>query len=343
MQSCDEKINSLINTFCDISKFADNKHAYDSFFPLQSAFLGSIVRNYKIGCLEGTFSYLIPYYVDSARKYFEYSEYPLLEASVKNYVCLQSSDIYTVQLLSIYFYPFTDYEVYAAVERKLGNKQISAEKFDKTYEQEKGHALVVLIDRDRKELRLIDPNGSHVSYANTLNELVFAHFRDSRYEEYTILPFKEACPNIGPQSITGDEKCLLWALLIGYLNLACPSSTTDIVDVITSLGRQKLIKLLEGWFCYVTSYVETSGIIQVYHFLKTGNLGKEYFRRMIDNNFQTGNITVAQKMIEVVKTYVQSHKTGAGELLERLDEYDSLDSTEREEIDASYQRYVGIY
>lgn len=340
MQSCDEKINSLINTFCDISKFADNKHAYARFSPLRNAFMGSIVRNYKIGCLEGVSEYLVPYYQAAAKKYYEYTEYPLRSVFERNEACLHSKDNYTVQLLSIWFYPFVDYDQYSALEQKLRNKAISAEKFEQTYKRIDGHELVVLIDRRNKELRLIDPNGSDVTYATTLNELVFQHFKGPRYEDYKIRPFREACPNIGPQYLTQDEHCLLWALLIGYLNLACPESSVDVVDLLVSLGKEKLTRLLDGWFCYAASYVEITGIVEVYNFLMKGEWGKLSFQELIERNFQTGNIPTAQKMIEVVKTYNRSRKRGAVDLLESLDEYDALDLETRREIDASYQRYV---
>lgn len=125
-----------------------------------------------------------------------------------------------------------------------------------------GHATFALINNDEKTIEYFEPNGTKADWLNTVGPVLESYFKNNyTYYLYTFIPPRQFCPYQGPQQITQDELCANWSSLYIVLRLACPDvPRRDLVTMLTNQGKEYLQTLIYKWICYMTQYIEDTGI-----------------------------------------------------------------------------------
>lgn len=322
-------VKSLLRTFCDLSKYTgkDTKAAYKGFEPFRNAFLGSIVRNYKLACLKGTAEWII------VKHDGQFSKQPILhKLYMTDIICAR----YVIFLFTLWFIEVDEHQF---AQNKI------TEKF---YSNILGHQTVVLMDKESKIIKILDPHGSVAPWSLGLTNAVRSFFRmnavtmffRTSLEDFKISSLEESCPRLGPQLVADDSFCLMWSLLITYLTLACPNELYSTVEQLANLGKQKLQRLVQGWLCYAWAYVDITGIVEAYNFWRKTKFS-EPMQTAYEENFQTGNMVVVQKLIEIEKHKIRTGKTeNYSEVVNGLYVYEELDDAAKLQVERYYQEYL---
>lgn len=119
----------------------------------------------------------------------------------------------------------------------------------KTHE---GHANLLLLDSRTKTGEYFEPNYPDAWYVEPTRRLLFQRVAKVGYQAIdSPLLF---CPRLNIQVVAAEGLCLLVVLLYLLARINCPfMSKEEIVNRLTSLGRENLLQLLFNFLCYVTT------------------------------------------------------------------------------------------
>ena len=123
------------------------------------------------------------------------------------------------------------------------------------------HSMTMIIDRDRKQIEVFDPNGQGDV------ETVFIALRDTLSEKdefkgYTWLEPWMSCVSIGPQGKTKTSDCAHWSLLYSFIRVRCPQvRPLDLQKHLVSIPSANLWELMMHWMCFLRRYANERGIL----------------------------------------------------------------------------------
>lgn len=111
------------------------------------------------------------------------------------------------------------------------------------------HAAVLIVDPVRKEADYSDPHG----YA-PWNAFVYPELRKAVHANIKLLPPWDTCPNLGVQRVYNAPICGYFSSVYAFLRLRCPQvPPLQLQTFLSRLGRQRLIRLIRGWACFLDS------------------------------------------------------------------------------------------
>ncbi|CAH6420214.1 Hypothetical protein UVM_LOCUS81 [uncultured virus] len=114
-----------------------------------------------------------------------------------------------------------------------------------------GHAVLALIDHERREAEFFNPMGSggvdDAAVQTLLRETLAAELRG-----YTFVPQQAFCPHQGPQRRSVDRGCLSWSLLYAVLRVEEPDvDRANLIDqILGARSRQDLRSLIDAFACW---------------------------------------------------------------------------------------------
>lgn len=248
--------------------------AYMESYRFREVFLASIIRQYKQGCFLGHVLYdNLQYYVKDE---VEDLRLPVFGSLEVNKQCLRKQR-FQILLVTMAFSTVTSASMWteltkmAADSADMGETSLShwrILRFSPKLSFELSHTLAFLIDTKHLLLRILDPNGSDTPYIHVLQDVALdmRNRLSSNKKQYTIeaLP-SVTCPKVGLQTISQTNVCALWSILLAYLSIACPQEAPQL----SNWSRANLIRLIQGFQCFVYEYSEITGIIEVYNFIQT--------------------------------------------------------------------------
>lgn len=280
-------LSLFLSRFCPVSEVS-----YNTLNLYISAFIGSVIRAENKACLMGHVAFNVPF-IEKEDKYFDWAwdlhrfRYRPRPAKVQ------------VVLIPLWFV-----DISAHLKQIDDLRKTNWKKAEKEYglTVSDGHQLVGILDHEEQTFRLYDPTGSHSNYAHLLPVMGDFILRKWNLDKsYHVSPLEEHCPRIGMQTITRDNFCVLWSLLIIYLVMACQTSDHAVIHLLSKWSPTKLTRLLEGFHCYVWEYLHFTDIPRLDHILKTHpQMQKDTALRVA---FYNGDLqTVRAKMRKYEKT-----------------------------------------
>lgn len=287
------KINQLLENVCDLSKystvkFADGSFApYKSFARLRGALIGHILRKSpSSACFRGTIYYWIPEFNG------KYGWPTYWDKTINDCPSIITDDFE--------YYAFTMIFYKVETEDDLDIFGMDPETLEKRFENSKtgSHANGILVNNQRKEVQLIEPNGSDVPWRNSSETALIGYMTKQSprlFENYKRIVLEDSCPNIGPQFLADDEFCAAWVQLIIYLCLHCPSlSALQIQQQLTQKGSSYVRQVMQGWMCFSWAYADISGIVELLNMIESH---QPPYSTTVWDTFQSGDLEATKRLM----------------------------------------------
>jgi hypothetical protein len=126
----------------------------------------------------------------------------------------------------------------------------------------RAHANVLLIDPKNKVIEYFEPHGV-ARWTSMISDLVRDLVQNGQlsdnstpFIDYEFISPIDYCPRFGWQAIAQDAMCANWALLYSILRIMCPNQSRDIiVNNLLSIGKDKLLDLMQRWHCYIARHI----------------------------------------------------------------------------------------
>jgi len=139
-------------------------------------------------------------------------------------------------------------------------------KFVNISSPDSSHSTLLILDNREHKAYYIDPNGYTTLYSPAY--LVIADYLRFHASEYNLSLQLQSCI-IGPQSISRDEFCANWTLLLLYLKLNTEKSIDEIINTLISYDMITLNRLMNNWTCYLWSLVRNLHLDEIAKYLSS--------------------------------------------------------------------------
>jgi hypothetical protein len=127
-------------------------------------------------------------------------------------------------------------------------------------EEDRGHALAILVDKKHKTIEVYDPHGmaskeSRVAWAAALRDVLPNEYRD--LHRYKLVEFEQGCPRgfAGMQSILNIPQCVNFVFLYLLSRILSPNSSREqILQNLSSQNVKQLQSELAHLLCFQYDY-----------------------------------------------------------------------------------------
>lgn len=133
-----------------------------------------------------------------------------------------------------------------------------------------GHAAAIIINIEDQTIDFFDSNGKNTSYYRPIADYLTQLFANTpQFQDYVIAESPGCLPNYGPQTIAQIPQCVLFANLYAVLRLLCDDIKPEIIiQELINLGQDKIINLLQHFYCFLIEYGQDNGIFQAADYLE---------------------------------------------------------------------------
>lgn len=139
--------------------------------------------------------------------------------------------------------------------------------------ESKNHAMVLIVDNEKKEVELFEPNGAAIEWVPLVFDAAKSHFTD--FASYKWLEPQEFCPRVSIQGISKHAMCAYFSMLWVYLRTHCPLIDREtLVRVLLQGGPHFIDRLLIGLQCLIIQFVQTSNLPPTYVRLPGGKTSR---------------------------------------------------------------------
>lgn len=165
---------------------------------------------------------------------------------------------------------------------RVSSKQVEEEieKLSRARQLPSGHAVCLIINRERKEFEYFEPNGSTTPWSPMVFDALKVHM-GQEYPTFRWVNTDEFCPVVGPQSESGLSMCANFSLLYLVLRLTCPHLEKEqVVELMfqrdtqretqndSTSGSASIAHLMQQWNCVLYSFTKQEHIPQAFLLLQ---------------------------------------------------------------------------
>lgn len=113
------------------------------------------------------------------------------------------------------------------------------------------HVNMILIDHQKQEIELFEPNGITVSWY-----LPIIYALENYADDYRLIPFQTKCPRLlGPQMVSRTLNCATYSMFYAFARFYDPNLPREVlVDELSSMTPDELNFLTNQFLCFEYEY-----------------------------------------------------------------------------------------
>jgi hypothetical protein len=298
---CSE-VTKLMARLCDLSKISKNEDLlYGNFMELVNPLASLLTQNYIRGCFKGRVHYLIGSSTEDAEEFLN----PIYISSDVQRPGRPCKERFEAYLLYFRIPQSKDHELENLIEGAIKNEDEQERLKEDYYTQGEGHVNAIIVDTVAQKIIHLESNGYLApwqSNAELAVEDFFLERHKEAYGEYDITVGDAVCLKQGPQYLTRDQRCGAWSLLFIFLQASCPALTPlELQQDIVKQGKEKTIRIMQGWLCFLFEYAQVTGLLELYHWIERRRSEIAYVSSF-DRQLQQGNLEIVRRMIAIYES-----------------------------------------